>query len=201
MSVSDDSQLPIDSPGPGTATLTELTLTSGDGTSLAATLAQPSDPSGAGVLVLPDNRGLRAFYEQLAQRLAEHGHVALVIDWFGRTDGVGKDRPEEWPVVEHLAQLTREGLEADIAAGVAELRSALGGGDRSIVAVGFCFGGRQAFFSTQPKSGCCASWPIARWGASADRSRARPRSGPAGRPAPDSRCRSRPTSAGTSTSA
>ncbi|MDQ1709447.1 MAG: carboxymethylenebutenolidase [Frankiaceae bacterium] len=150
MCVSDEARLPIDAAGPGAATLADLTLRAADGTSFAATLARPSEPAGSGVLVLPDNRGLRPFYEQLALRLAEHGHLTVVIDWFGRTDGVGKNRPPDWPAMDHLGQVTREGLEQDIAAGIAELRSA---GARSIVAVGFCFGGRQAFFSAQPKFG------------------------------------------------
>ena len=41
------------------------------------------------MLVLPDNRGLSSFYEQLTIRLAEQGHTALVIDYFGRTAGPG----------------------------------------------------------------------------------------------------------------
>jgi carboxymethylenebutenolidase len=50
--------------------------------------------------------------------------------------------------VPHVQQTTRQGLVADIRAGVAQLRSA--DGDRSVrtlFTVGFCFGGRLAFMT------------------------------------------------------
>ncbi|MGZ4174483.1 MAG: dienelactone hydrolase family protein, partial [Solirubrobacteraceae bacterium] len=46
----------------------DLILDSADGTSFAAFLARPGEPSGAGVVVLPDVRGLYRFYEEVALR-------------------------------------------------------------------------------------------------------------------------------------
>jgi len=49
--------------------------------------------------------------------------------------------------MEHLIRLTRPGLEADVAAAVGYLRSEAGGSCHSVFALGFCFGGRQAFLA------------------------------------------------------
>jgi carboxymethylenebutenolidase len=96
-------------------------------------------------------RGLFRFYERLAQRLAEQGHTALAIDYFGRTAGTGP-RDEKFPFMEHIVRLTRETIDADIEAAVHYLR-APGLGCRVIFALGFCFGGRQAFFSSAARFG------------------------------------------------
>ncbi len=68
-------------------------------------------------MVLPDVRGLYRFYEELAVRLAEAGHDAIAIDYFGRTAGIGH-RGDEFPYQEHVPQVTHEGLTADVAAAV-----------------------------------------------------------------------------------
>ena len=48
----------------------DLVLESADGTRFAAFVARADDPSGAGIVVLPDVRGLFPFYEELALRFA-----------------------------------------------------------------------------------------------------------------------------------
>ena len=130
-----------------------LSLLSADGTGISAFLARPKKPSGTGVLVLPDNRGLYAFYEQLAIRLAEQGHFALAIDYYGRTAGTAP-RDESFPMMQHMMQLKRENLDHDIQTGLKFLRSEAGGGCQRMFALGFCFGGRQAFFAAAPRFGC-----------------------------------------------
>jgi carboxymethylenebutenolidase len=134
------------------AIATPLTLTSADSTPFAAFLARPERPSGAGVIVLPDMRGLHRFYEQLAVCLAEQGHAALAIDYYGRTAGA-KSRAEGFPFMEHIFQVTRKTLEDDIAAAISHLRAPDGGDCRTVAALGFCFGGRQAFFASAPRFG------------------------------------------------
>jgi len=114
-----------------------------DGNRLAAFVATPEEPTDVGVVILPDVRGLYRFYEELALRFAERGIAAVAIDYFGRTAGVGK-RDDEFPYMEHTAQTTPEGIQADVAAGVEELRSH---GVRSIFTVGFCFGGRSSWLA------------------------------------------------------
>ncbi|MFF8772280.1 dienelactone hydrolase family protein [Kitasatospora sp. NPDC015120] len=133
----------------------DLTLTSVDGTAFGAFLARPAHPAGPGVLVLPDNKGLSGFYRQTAVRLAGQGFPALVLDYYGRTAGaVPQDRAAEFgelpDLLPHLLALTPEGLDADLTAGIRHLR-ALGAAE--VVALGFCFGGRQAFRAAAPRFG------------------------------------------------
>jgi carboxymethylenebutenolidase len=124
----------------------DLVLEARDGTRLAAFAAAPDEPTGVGVAVLPDVRGLYRFYEELALRFAERGYHALAIDYFGRTAGVGK-RGEDFPFMDHVAKTTAEGVQADVAAAVARLRSPDGGTCRAVFTVGFCFGGRHSWLS------------------------------------------------------
>ena len=124
----------------------DLTLDASDGTRFAAFSATPDEPSGIGVVVLPDVRGLYRFYEELALRFAERGFTAVAIDYFGRTAGVAK-RDDEFPYMDHVAQTTPEGIQADVAAAVAHLRSPAGGSCHAVFTVGFCFGGRNSWLA------------------------------------------------------
>ncbi len=124
----------------------ELVLEASDGNRFAAFTAVPDEPRGVGVVVLPDVRGLYRFYEELALRFAERGHRAVAIDYFGRTAGIAK-RDDEFPYMEHVAQTTPEGIQADVGAAVEFLRSPGGGSCSSVFTVGFCFGGRNSWLS------------------------------------------------------
>jgi carboxymethylenebutenolidase len=124
----------------------DLVLEAADGNQLAAFLATPQDGSRAGVVVLPDVRGLYHFYEELALRFAERGYAALAIDYFGRTAGVAK-RDDDFDAMGQTALTTPEGVQADIAAAVAYLRSPAGGSQPSIFTVGFCFGGGNSWLA------------------------------------------------------
>ena len=121
----------------------DLVLTSRDGTEFAAFAAAPDETAGAGVVILPDVRGLYRFYEELALRFAERGIAAVAIDYFGRTAGVAK-RPNDWEYMEHVQRTTPEGIQADVRAAVEYLR---GRGARSLFTVGFCFGGRHSWLA------------------------------------------------------
>jgi carboxymethylenebutenolidase len=124
-------------------------LTSEDGTAFDAFRAVAAEPSGAGILILPDVRGLHAYYEELALRYAEHGVDALAIDYFARTAGLGQ-REAGFDYSPHVPQTTWETLAADIRTGVATLRSttwADGRAPSSIFTTGFCMGGRLTFLS------------------------------------------------------
>ena len=91
----------------------DLVLEARDGNRLAAFAATPDEPSGAGIVILPDVRGLYRFYEELALRFAERGHAAVAIDYFGRTAGVSK-RDDEFEYRPHVQQTTAEGVQADV---------------------------------------------------------------------------------------
>jgi len=121
----------------------DLVLEARDGNRLAAFAALPEEPSGVGVVVMPDVRGLYRFYEELALRLAERGHTAIAIDYFGRTAGVSK-RDESFEYMPHVKQTTEPGVQADVAAAVARLREQ---GATTIFTLGFCFGGRNSWLA------------------------------------------------------
>jgi carboxymethylenebutenolidase len=129
-----------------------LVLEAADGNRFAAFEAVPDAPTGAGVVVLPDVRGLFSFYEELALRFAERGIRAVAIDYFGRTAGVG-ERPADWDAMAHARQATREGVQADIAGAVARLRSPARGACRAVFTVGFCFGGANAWMAAASGQG------------------------------------------------
>jgi carboxymethylenebutenolidase len=114
-----------------------------DGNRLAAFAAMPDEPTDVGVVLLPDVRGLYRFYEELALRFAERGIAAVAIDYFGRTAGVEK-RGGDFDHAPHVEQTTPEGVQADVAAAVAELRHR---NIRTIFTVGFCFGGRNSWLA------------------------------------------------------
>jgi carboxymethylenebutenolidase len=124
----------------------DLVLEAADGTRFAAFQALPDEPGGTGVVVLPDVRGLYRFYEELALRLAERGFAAVAIDYFGRTAGVGK-RGDDFPFMDHVAKTTAQGVQADVAAAVAQLRSPEGGACSAVFTLGFCFGGRHSWLA------------------------------------------------------
>jgi carboxymethylenebutenolidase len=127
----------------------DLTLTSADGTELAAFLATPDDDTRAGVVILPDVRGLYHFYEELALRFAERGYRAIAIDYFGRTAGATK-RDESFEYMPHVDQTTDDDVQADTRAAVEALR---GLGVGSVFTVGFCFGGRASWVAAASHHG------------------------------------------------
>ena len=121
----------------------DLVLEAADGNRLAAFSAAPDEPSGVGIAILPDVRGLYRFYEELALRFAERGHAAIAIDYFGRTAGAGK-RGDDFEYMPHVEQTTAEGVQADVAAAVTRLRD---DGASAVFTVGFCFGGRHSWLA------------------------------------------------------
>ena len=121
----------------------DLVLEADDGNRFAAFSATPDEPSGAGIVILPDVRGLYRFYEELALRFAERGHAAIAFDYFGRTAGAEK-RGDDFEYMPHVQQTTADGVQADVAAAVARLRA---DGATAIFTVGFCFGGRNAWLA------------------------------------------------------
>jgi len=119
----------------------DLTLTAADGNTFAGFLATPDEQARAGVVILPDVRGLYRFYEELALRFAERGIAALALDYFGRTAGPEK-RDDDFEYMPHVEQTTDDGVQADTRAAVEHLR---GLGIEPVFTVGFCFGGRASW--------------------------------------------------------
>jgi len=136
-----DSQPPIEPIAGGAIAHEHLELTAADGNRFAAFRADATSPSGAGIVILPDVRGLHHYYEELTLRFAEAGIDAIAIDFFGRSAGIG-DRGEGFEFAAHVAATTWTGLQADVAAAAEHLRSERG--VQALYDIGFCFGGRLA---------------------------------------------------------
>ncbi len=123
----------------------DLILTSADGTRVAAYAARASKPSGAGIVICPDVRGLVPYYEELALRFAEagvdadrlrllqphrreraSGMVTSTISRRSRSPGRSRST-RMWPLP------------------AAHLRTPEGGSVSRLFTVGFCFGGRISY--------------------------------------------------------
>jgi carboxymethylenebutenolidase len=145
MCYTDDASPPIPpSNGGSVASRTDLTLKAADGNEFMAYSARAAKPTGTGMVILPDVRGLHDFYKELADRFAEIGVDAVAYDYFGRTAGHGS-RGEEFVYRPHVEQTTPDGVAADTAAAIEFLRSDEGGAVERIFTVGFCFGGAQSW--------------------------------------------------------
>lgn len=114
-----------------------VSLISRDGTKVAAYAATPQTPSGVGVVIIPDVRGLHPYYEELALRFAEGGVDAVAVDLFGRT-AESAQRGEGFEYEPHVMQLEAATVDEDVAVGAAHLRDRV---DR-LYTIGFCLGGR-----------------------------------------------------------
>ena len=144
-----DSEPPIPRIAGAAVSHDDLVLEAADGNRFAAFLATPEEAAATGIVILPDVRGLYGFYEELALRFGERGYAAVAFDYFGRTAGIEK-RPNDWDYMAHVQQTTQQGVQADVAACVAELR---GRGAGSIFTVGFCFGGHHSWLAAGASHG------------------------------------------------
>jgi len=139
-----DSRPPIAPIAGGSLDAREIALAAADGNRFAAYIARAAEPTGAGIVILPDVRGLHAYYRELAMRFAEHGIDAIAIDYFGRTAGIG-DRGPDFAWQEHVPLTTFDGLRADVVAAVELLRASAGA--VRLFTTGFCMGGRLTFLA------------------------------------------------------
>jgi carboxymethylenebutenolidase len=141
-----------------------ITLTSADGTRLAAYAARADAPSGAGIVIVPDVRGLHPYYEELALRFAEAGVDAVAVDLYARTAGA-EPRPDGFEYEPHVGALQPDAIDADVAAAVGFLRSPEGGEPDRLYSVGFCLGGRVSLLQAASASGMAGvigfyPWPV-----------------------------------------
>jgi carboxymethylenebutenolidase len=130
--------------GAGEAAGRDVILTASDGNRFSAFTATAEKAGGAGMVILPDVRGLHPFYQDLALRFAEAGVHATALDYFGRTAGVGP-RGEDFEHSPHVEQTRPDSVAQDVAAAVAHVRAPEGGSAAAVYTVGFCFGGKKSF--------------------------------------------------------
>ena len=130
----------------------DLVLTAADGNRFRAYAARAAAPSGAGVVVIPDPRGVHPFYKDLVRRFAQAGLDAVVVDYLDRTAGMS-ERPDGFDLRAAIGKTTPDAIAADVTAGIAYLRSPDGGGVESVFTVGFCFGGAQSWRQSAAQPG------------------------------------------------
>lgn len=153
MCYTDDASPPIPpSNGGSVASSGDITLTAADGNAFMAYSARAAKPTGTGMVILPDVRGLHQFYKDLADRFAEIGIDAVAYDYFGRTAGHGS-RSEEFVYRPHVDATTPEGVVADTAAAIEFLRSEEGGAVERVFTVGFCYGGAASWAQSAAQPG------------------------------------------------
>jgi carboxymethylenebutenolidase len=118
-----------------------LVLTAGDGNRLLAFEAVPVTPRGASLVLLPDIRGMHAFYTDLALCFAQAGIDTVALDPYGRSAGLSA-RDDDFEFKPHASALTPQDVLADAHAGLARLR------ERSqdpVFTLGFCMFGGQSW--------------------------------------------------------
>lgn len=121
-----------------------VVLTSQDEARFAAySVSAVGESESPGVVLLPDVRGLHAFYEDLALRMADAGITTIAMDYFGRTVGT-EPRGDDFDFMSHVPKIRPEEVGMDVATCIAHLRSGpLGNGP--VFTMGFCMGGRASF--------------------------------------------------------
>ena len=132
----------------------DIELRSADGTPFLAHVARAKKPTGAGVVVLPDVRGLHDYYRALTHRFAEHGVDAIAFDYFGRTAGIGP-RGDDFEYMPHVQQLKPQQIAEDVAAALGHLQSEEDGRLHSFFTLGFCMGGLHSWLQA------CQPLPLA----------------------------------------
>lgn len=163
-----DSRPPLPPIRGGALDARNLTLASRDGTPVPAYAALADTPSGAGIVIVPDVRGLHPYYEELTLRFAEAGVHAVAVDLFGRTADSPR-RGEGFEHEPHVMQLTAQGVMDDVAAALAFLRSNEGGGPERAYTTGFCLGGRISFLQAAAGLGLDGVIGLYGWPAGAHR--------------------------------
>lgn len=159
-----DSRPPLPPIRGGAVDAASITLASRDGTPILAHTARAEQPSGAGIVIIPDVRGLHPYYEELTLRFAEAGVHAVAVDLFGRT-APSPQRGDGFEHERHVMQLTTRGVMDDVAAAVEHLRSAGGGAPDRLYSTGFCLGGRISFLQATAGLGLTGviglyGWPV-----------------------------------------
>jgi carboxymethylenebutenolidase len=149
---------PGDDDGPRAAAAVreeERTLSAGDGAALREFVALPATGFRRGaVLIIHDIWGYTDFYKELARRITGHGHIAALVDFFGRQgdlpasmrapERTGMQSEAMALAVQRAQQLPDERFLADMQTAVDDLHAR---GAAEVACWGFCMGGRLAYVS------------------------------------------------------
>ncbi len=140
-----DAEPPAPEGAPAPIAGKRIRITGQDGTELDAFQANATKPTGAGVVILPDVRGLFAFYDRLAERFAGLGIDAIAFDYFARTAQPVAERTGDFDFGEHVPQTRPDQVTNDLKAAIDQLTNTTEAS--KIFTVGFCFGGSYSFMN------------------------------------------------------
>jgi carboxymethylenebutenolidase len=118
-----------------------LVLTAADGNRFSAFEAVPTTSRGASLVLMPDIRGLHAFYTDLALCFAQAGIDTVALDPYGRSAGLTA-RDDGFEYMPHATKLMPQDVLADARGAAARLH------ERSsdpVFTLGFCMFGGQSW--------------------------------------------------------
>lgn len=131
--------------------MTDLAITSADGTSLSAYRAEPTGSPRGGVLVIQEIFGVNAHIRSVADRMADAGFLALAPALFDRVrpgveldydlEGATTGRELAWELLPLAETVTDLEAAADALEAAADALAAEVGGPANVGSVGFCYGG------------------------------------------------------------
>ena len=127
--------------------------------SIRGYLARPQDATGeAGLIVIPDVRGLYSHFRDVADRYAAEGFTTLAIDPYSR-EGT-PDLPDMDAVFAWLRALPDGRILEDVEAARHFLETDENGNWRRVGVTGYCMGGQYALMAacTNPRLAACVSW-------------------------------------------
>ncbi|HEU4951088.1 MAG TPA: dienelactone hydrolase family protein [Holophagaceae bacterium] len=132
-----------------------------DGTRMRAWLARPEGRAKApGLLVFQEAFGVNEHIQELCEKFAAEGFVALAPELYHRT-APGRTFPyDDMPAVKaQMGLMTLETIEADVKACGAWFAQDRQAGGNGLGAIGYCMGGRMAYLAnTMLPLACAASY-------------------------------------------
>jgi carboxymethylenebutenolidase len=148
-------------PAPAAVHEEERTITAADSAQLREFIALPATGFRRGaVLIIHDIWGYTDFYKDLARRITQHGHGAVLVDFFGRQGELPESmqapertgtRPDAMArALKRAQQVSDERFLADLQTSVDDL---LARGASRVAVWGFCMGGRLADVAAARVSG------------------------------------------------
>lgn len=108
-------------------------------------VARPAAPATRAVIVLQEAFGVNAHIQDIAQRFAAQGFLALAPDLFHRSGTRELAYAQHSEAVALISQIGVQPILEDVQAVLAHLKVAEHLEESRIAVVGFCFGGRAAF--------------------------------------------------------
>ena len=130
-----------------------------DGATLRGYAASPATVGrGAGLVVIPDVRGLTEHFRDIARRFAAEGFFALAVDLYSREGA--PDLPDMGAVARWIRALPDTRVLSDLAAAVGYVGRRAEVDPRAVGITGFCMGGQYALMAacTVPGLSACVSW-------------------------------------------